>query len=254
MGKVLNYPYFNNGIMLHPDTNEMMCRVSARRMNWYLKRGLAEKIDDKTIRLLFVPQGHGQTDDYFLQVFENKCVVCGITENLNMHHIFPNCYRKYFAKRIGCKAGHDMVLMCDPHHQEYEKASWPIKLQLGKKYNVPMCGQGGRRNEKEREVYSAASALLRYGHRIPEHKKAEIWAVVKTYLDISSPSLKDCKDILKEIDSRTKTGQSYGEMLAARIENLHEFMVFWRKHFVETMKPQHMPPNWDINKCLIDYK
>lgn len=67
----------------------------------------------------------------------------------------------------------------------------------------------------------------------------------------TEPSLDVCKFVLKEIDSRTKTGQTYGEMLASKIEDLHEFMVFWRKHFIETMNPQHMPPNWDINKCAI---
>jgi len=252
MGKVLDYPYFNNGIMLHPDTNEIMCRVSARRMDWYLERGLAERVGDKTIKLLFKPAGFGRTDDYFLQSFENKCVVCGTEENLNMHHIFPDCYRKHLSKQIGRRAGYDMVLVCDHHHHEYEKTSWPIKVKIGNKYGVPMCGQGGRRNTKEMEVYSAASALLRYGAQIPEPKKEELRAKVAAYSGIETPSLDDCKDTLAEIDSRTKTGQTYGEMVASKIENLHEFIVFWRNHFIEVMNPQHMPPNWDINKCVVN--
>lgn len=42
----------------------------------------------------------------------------------------------------------------------------------------------------------------------------------------------------------------YGKLLVDKLdthEKLHNFIIMWRKHFIETMKPKYLPIGWKIN-------
>ena len=49
----------------------------------------------------------------------------------------------------------------------------------------------------------------------------------------------------KEIKNFCTT--SNGEMVVKKLENIKEFIVDWRRHFVETMDPKFLPEKWSIN-------
>ena len=52
------------------------------------------------IRLTFMPKGNGFEDNevFGRSMREAKCVVSGLEDGLQRHHIVPYCYRTYFPE------------------------------------------------------------------------------------------------------------------------------------------------------------
>lgn len=81
--------YSNNSV--YAPSGLLMFRCSDKKINWYLRKNLAESIpprlydpnheeDAKAIRLLFEPKGTGRNragDEWYLENQTDKCVVCG---------------------------------------------------------------------------------------------------------------------------------------------------------------------------------
>ena len=44
------------------------------------------------------------------------------------------------------------------------------------------------------------------------------------------------------------TSSEGAEIKTEYLERLEKFVQFWRKHFVETMKPKFLNPYWDVNR------
>jgi len=111
MQRHLSKDLYSNCIMEGPD-GTFLCKVSQRKVNWYLKKGLATQVcdDPQTIRLIFEPNGPGHAgDEYYSQEFVNRCVNCGAEEFLSRHHIVPYCFRKFFPMEQKQHSYHDIV-------------------------------------------------------------------------------------------------------------------------------------------------
>ena len=50
--------------MFSPD-NQLMCICGDDKMEWYLDKNIAEKIDEKSFRLKFQPKDNGHAGDIF---------------------------------------------------------------------------------------------------------------------------------------------------------------------------------------------
>lgn len=112
-----------------------------KRLEWYLKKGLATELDSasitkcvqqgvidsdflsgsgRAIALNFEAGGPGNLhDSYKRQMLRNVCVVCGVEEDrgalqLLHHHVVPKAYRKAFPTCMVSKNNHDIVPMCKP--------------------------------------------------------------------------------------------------------------------------------------------
>lgn len=93
-------PLYQNCLLLAPD-GELLCTCDKRKADWYVNKSLATVVAETpsyTVRLKFEPAGRavGQVGQYYLQVKENKCVVCGETESYLRKNVIPREYRKYF--------------------------------------------------------------------------------------------------------------------------------------------------------------
>lgn len=113
------------------------------RLNWYLKKGLAEELDaaaiadcihravvdplfasgaGRMIVLNFEANGPGNAHDtYRRQMLQNRCVSCGLVDGtkaggvqLLHHHVVPKAYRKVFPTCMVSKNNHDILPMCKP--------------------------------------------------------------------------------------------------------------------------------------------
>jgi hypothetical protein len=60
--QVQNGKIYSNCSIYHQD-GTLMCYCSDKKMRWYLKKNLAEQIDEKAIKLTFEPAGKGHADD-----------------------------------------------------------------------------------------------------------------------------------------------------------------------------------------------
>lgn len=86
---------------------------SKKKINWYVERGLADVIDSETIKLNFKPKGSGHKDsDYWTQIMNCKCVVCGSDKNLLRQMIVPRAFRTCFPEKFKTRHGYDTLAIC----------------------------------------------------------------------------------------------------------------------------------------------
>ena len=92
------------------------------------------------MRLNFEPSGRpkGQAGDYYMGAKENKCVVCGQTQNNLRKYIVPHEYRKEFPEVMRDHQSHDVLLMCLNCHQKSNLSDQMLRNQLNE-----MCGIQG---------------------------------------------------------------------------------------------------------------
>ncbi len=256
------YNCYQNCAVYGPD-NELMFRCALKRANWYLKRDLAEIVSEEPlrIRLKFQPQGTGHAGHrYYLSQKKNRCVVCGSEGQLTKHHVVPSCYRKSFPEEVKSRTSYDIFLVCAKHHDDYEAHAWKFKLELGDEYGVPMAQP---KEEAPRDSLAkgllhacrAASALVRHGATIPEERKQELRGSLVHCVE-ENESIEEAILRLAQIlkDSYHKKRENlnieinFGAEVVARVDDLHEFVRRWRRHFVNSMNPEFLPEHWEIEK------
>lgn len=247
---------YSNCLMRHPDGTAMF-RCGEKRLNWYLKRNLAEILSGNPLeaKFTFEPNGFGWAyDDYFLASKENICVVCGTKEDLTRHHVIPYCYRRYFADDIKSHNSYDIVLLCVEHHHSYEEAAQGLKKELALKHGAPMNGFGGSYDSRLGKANGFKKALLRHAERIPHTRQQEMLAFVVDCLneiydkDHSDLTIEDLDDI-EDFDCLTRPHTMHGEIVS-RCYDPDDFAIMWRKHFVDTIHPEFLPKYWEVDRRI----
>lgn len=228
-------PYGNFAVF--SEQGSLLFYCDEKKIKWYLKRDLAEKIDEKTIRLKFKHKGVG-VDKRLLVQLENICVCCGSKENLTKHHVVPYCYRKHFPEDLKNHNHFDVLILCRDCHDFYE-AHFANKLKedLLDIYDlsiVPSCSIDFERARK------ASRALLDHEDKIPNKRKEELFGYISVHLG-RKPNEKDIEELAKTYeDSKV----NLNEVLVSRIGNIEDFNNIWRKDFIKNMNPKHLPKYW----------
>lgn len=233
---------YGNYKVLSPN-NILMFRCNDKKINWYLNKNLAERIDDISIRLKFNPNGLGNYNQYGIDEMENICVVCGVKHNLNRHHVVPICYRKFFPNEKKNHKFHDILSICLECHEYYEKIAIQFKNELSIKYNAPLNGIQCD-NLQLIKMKNIISCIL-YNDKIPKYRIKEMKNEVKEYFTWKRVSKKRLQNILDiKINNVTKT---HGEMVVSKIEDIDSFIKEWRKHFIKNMNCKFLPKKWSVN-------
>jgi len=244
--KSTNEQIYGNCQVLHPD-GTLMFRCTAKRAKWYLDRNLAVIVDatdtDRLIiQLTFIPNGKGHADEEFYTLAKkNQCVVCGSESALTKHHVVPICYRRHFSDNIKSRDSHDIIPVCWPCHEAYEKHAREFKNELAIQHGESM---GVAIDLKLAKARSYAASLLRHRSIIPPDRQIFLTKTIAEYLGKDSISEEDILCVANIVEKKTATVQA---KVAKKIENISDFCKMWRKHFVSIMKPQFLPDRWDIN-------
>lgn len=264
-----------NWIVYHPDGTHMFT-CGKKKAKWYLDRDLAIQVDDNEIQLTFQPKGHGFSDnEEFGKSFrEAKCVVTGIKEDLQRHHIVPYCYRSYFSEEYKSKNHHDVVLINHDVHAEYEVEATKYKDKLADIYGIKKINDYNKayvklinqENSDKLIIMNKVSAIINGYNKIPMDIIKKNIHDVSNYLNINYEILIKCNyiqllklyRILKEqyeyqlqiFKQKHKKYYDHGYHLVRKLnteDKLKDFIILWRKHFIETTNPQHMPDGWSID-------
>lgn len=237
---------YGNYKVYHPD-GTLMFLCEFKKANWYLKRDLAIKLSDNEIQLTFIPKGKGRRSEYDLSEKKNICVVCGDDElsTLTKHHVVPYQYRKHFPDKIKSRSSHDILPICQEHHYDYENNyANKLKLDLEEKYEIKRKISSKDLTESFRaQRYS--NLLLDYDvcKKLPKERIKFFISEMKRIFGTDDPfevaKLKIHKEIDKETDIISKT-------IVENLNNIGEFEIMWRKHFIENMKPKYLPKGWSI--------
>jgi hypothetical protein len=248
---------------------DLMFHCSNQKALWYLNRGLVDIVGENppTLRLKFAPGGPGHINDpYYLTPKVNRCVVCGVTQGLNRHHVVPSSYRRHMGYQIKSHSYHDILLMCLDCHEQYEEKANELKGELAKEYDCPLHAFFSRTTgerlipEDDREIADAlrsARALSEFGDRIPSARREVLLGRISTWLG----HIPTDAEVRKLAQNQYKSGtggkdgfMDHGEYVVRRLGTVEEFQKFtekWRAHFLEAMKPQYLPASWDVAKPII---
>lgn len=243
---------YGNWLVLSIQGNEMF-RCVSKKARWYLDRDLATLVstDPNVIQLTFEAKGEGwMNDPYYLGQKENRCVVCGTTDQevLTRHHIVPYIYRREMPLELKGNSSFDIVPICIEDHVRYEESAENLKRELCLKHGVPPYGKVTPLQKKMRTLGGLAYALKHRGSLIPPEKTQQMWDRLVSELGTED---------LNEMLHLTKKGQRKGsreseklhaQQLMEKINNMQEFFEIWRLHFLENARPQFMPEGWDPHR------
>jgi hypothetical protein len=288
MGKISNNRVRNNILKLgsknlnaenwevyHPNGTHMFT-CGERKATWYLERDLAKRTADGKIMLTFEPKGTGfESNEIFgKSVREAICVVSGVEDGLQRHHIVPYCYRTYFPEKYKSKNHHDVVLMNHEKHSEYEREATRYKDEIAEIYGVKTISEFNQEyTAKLREIGKPNAILLNnihsifktYGKVSEEVKLEKLKAIsddtgipfktvcnynyiqlYKMYLLLKKQHIQQQYDFKQ--NHRMKYDHGY-HVVQKLIENdgIEEFVKLWRKHFIDVMQPEFMPTGWSID-------
>ena len=157
-----------NWKVYHPSGRHMFT-CGEKKAYWYLERNLAELTGERMIKLTFIPKGNGFEDNEEFGRSSRivQCVVTGISDGLQRHHIVPYCYRTYFPEIYKSKNHHDVVLMNFEIHSEYEQKANAFKDEIARIYNVKTIGElNAEYTLKLRELGKPNAIILNTIHSI----------------------------------------------------------------------------------------
>lgn len=221
---------------------------SIKRARWYLKRNLATILneDPLEIKLTFETNGKGNFgDEFYLQQRKNVCVVCGQNESgINRHHIVPSSFRRHLPNYIKDHSYHDVVPLCPTCHEQYEKHSNELRLKLEAEYSAPVSGAYDKDLYIDFEHGQAYARTLLGKHRnkIPPERAQELLAFIKELF--GTTNLIHVASV--EFD-RPRT-EPQGKIVVDKLTDVQAFISRWRQHFLDTMKPTHMPLFWRVDR------
>jgi len=241
---------YGNCKVYSPD-GELMFLCLEKRINWYLKLNLAEIIDTNplSIKLNFTPKGGGnKKSEYYLSEKRNACVCCNETDitKLTKHHVIPVEYRRHMPDSIKSRSSHDIVVMCQDCHYDYENNyAQHLKKELEDECFIerPTLTVDKIRTGK---AYALAVLLSdeERASKIPKSRKYYMYNELKEVFGHSR--LQEIVD-MKLTKMMSKQDLEIGkEVLELQLSN-EEFILMWRKHFIDSMNPQYLPTGWSID-------
>jgi len=244
---------YGNCQVLNPN-GDLMFRCLEKRAKWYLNRNLATILneDPLIIKLNFQPKGDGEKTEY-LNLRENKCIVCGETnlELLTKHHIIPYEYRKHFPYELKSRKSQYIVVLCANCHEKYENDYAKIlKEELYKKYlpekksykHIPKA------KNKAKKIQGYLNAILNHKNALPSERYFNLVEKVADSMSFFNftPETEVNEIVLDKYqiyltDIEEKIDLINGKLVVDKCENLNDFTTVWVNNFITTMNPKYLP-------------
>lgn len=225
-----------------------------KKVNWYLNRGLAVQVqaDPLTVRLTFEPNGPGHAGDpLYLQEWQNRCVRCGSDQELMRHHVVPICYRRYFPVKQKSHSAMDVVLLCRDCHEEYEVQADLLKKEVAAEFGLPAHPNAPSGDVQLCRVIKFARTLTgRHRENIPSTRREEMLNVIRDYYGTGSEEELLARALKERVSELFDGTDSVGKIVVERTADLCAFAIRWRRHFLATLQPRHMPLYWDPARPL----
>ncbi|KAM4663839.1 LOW QUALITY PROTEIN: exonuclease 3'-5' domain-containing protein 2 [Discoglossus pictus] len=250
-------PLYDN-CFLHAPDGQPLCTCDRKKAQWYLDKGIGDLVstDPFIVKLKFEPSGRPESNvDYYLTVKENLCVVCGNRESYIRKNIVPHEYRRHFPIQMKDHNSHDVLLLCTSCHAVSNYYDANLKQQLAEEFNAPIgCEEGLRLLEDplRRQVRSGARALLNVS-KLPDERKEELLKEIRAFYRtdiITDQTLQEAASLETRVFSETymphglKVVQKFAR---GGLKSLMELEKRWRQHFLDTMKPKHLPKQWSVD-------
>lgn len=254
-------PLYDN-CFLHAPDGQPLCTCDKKKAKWYLDKGIGvlQSEEPFVVRLLFEPSGRPDSQqDYYLTAKENLCVVCGKADSYIRKNIVPHEYRRHFPTEMKDHNSHDILLLCTSCHAASNVHDSFLKQRLAEEFSAPQgCEEGVRLLEDldRRRVRSAARALLTAREELPEQRREELQALIKSFLDMNEEQelteevVQQAGSLETRIFNEAYVPHGLKVVRASAEQGLRGLMDLerrWRQHFLTTMQPRHLPPLWSVD-------
>ena len=281
-------PIYDSCKMLAPD-GQQLCYCDYKKMTWYVERNLAEIIskDPPVFRLIFEPNARGCVDEnlkssnFYIESRVNNCVICGETKNYLRFHVVPILYRSCFPENLKSHKSHDVVLLCIECHEKARKVYEKKKEEISKRYGVPINIMSDEQNNylKLTQFIKKCRILLKNKNEsLPEKAQIKLKNNLKEMFDflmknseyfknfvdknkIKCDKIEDINIEFLEIfcnkfslnDKNFPEGKRniHGKLVIEKVKDLKEFIMEWRKFFIDSFQPKFLPKEWSVEHEIV---
>ena len=169
----------------------------------------------------------------------------------------PHEYRKYFPAVMKDHQSHDVLLLCVSCHQQSNHHDTQLRRRLADQCGAPVGSEADvkvRANLDMKRLRSAGRALQANRGKvpgIPERRREELLTVLREHYQTHTVDdqiidmAADCP-VNEENENYVPHSRAVVQHFLER-GGLLELEVMWRQHFLETMKPRHLPPLWSVH-------
>jgi hypothetical protein len=235
-------PIYEN-MEIYAPTGFFLGYIPSHRFNWYIERNLAEKINDKAIKLMFEPKNIKslETIRTVHEPKENKCVVCGNTQEMCRYRITPYEVKKLLPEKYKAHRANDVVALCCEDVPDADYFTKEFKLELFKKYDVDITKF--KLVGKEDNIYKLIKKILSKTTKLEYANEC----LVKYFGKI--PTKEELEDFMAKCEDKIHFDgfETPEHMLVQKVideNNVVEFLKLWKQNFVEKMEPKYLP--WDF--------
>ena len=236
--------FYGNALIIS-QTGRHLCTLNRKRIEWYLKKGLAEEVTPpagypRAIQLNFKAKlDIRNPKPYELAVLKSICVLCGTTDKLTVHHVVPQCIRKLFPLHEKARARQWCVLLCVKCHKKVEDVTQAIY-----KTNYP---KGGVPNvAKDRILLRRLKGMgILYKLDPDRYERFMSSAGYKTEADIPGPPTKEEEKELPRLASKIHRQQlsQWGHDFIANHGGISGTKEYFRNLFLN-FNPQYLPEGY----------
>eukprot|EP01083_Nonionella_stella_P011589 32879_1 len=255
-------PLYENCRLLAMD-GHLISSCSKKTLKWYLRKGLADQVNESTIQLKFEAKNDRTSADKFYQTLKkNECVVCGTETCLVKYYIVPQSYRKHFPLSIKAHSSHDIVLLCHDCHQVAAVKEDGLRRSLCDMYNITLWNEPIVIDKELMSVSKAAKTYLKCSDVLPTKRKEEILDLImksnqfnlNSHDQITDSVLKKAVQLVPNNEQIAKLKQEKfakhtKEMVDSMDGDYMRLIKTWRQHFVQEMNPRFLPEHWSIDSA-----
>lgn len=231
-------------IAIYSPDDKLMFRTNEHRLEFYLKKDLVEKIDEKKYKLRFEPKGNGYGDrnKELLEPRENKCVRCGDEDLLVLtrHHVVPSRFRKYLPHNIKSNNYRYVVFLCCECHNEYGEHENILNDVIAEELGVKTLKQCNDEIYIEKRIITGIADTILFKDGIPVERidALKLEFTSRTGLESTTDNL---LKVRKKKYEPVSDSNNFGKLVVDNIKNIYDFQQRWLDHFVDMMKPKYLP-------------
>ncbi|XP_068948260.1 exonuclease 3'-5' domain-containing protein 2-like isoform X3 [Petaurus breviceps papuanus] len=170
-------------------------------------------------------------------------------------NVVPREYRRHFPIQMKDHNSHDVLLLCTSCHAISNYYDNNLRQQLAEECGAPIGSEEGLRFLEDpfrRQVRSGARALLN-AKNLPAYRKEELLQGIKEFFKteiVTDLILKEAASLETRIANESYVSHALKVVQChakGGLSSLMQLECRWRQHFLDSMKPRHLPQQWSVN-------
>lgn len=142
-----------------------------------------------------------------------------------------------------------MLCICVKCHGVYESHATKLKAKILEEFDIPPECIDNKPDRELDRVRRNAVTLKRYADRIPQERVELLLHSLRKYFSKNEINAEDIETAC-EINTFIKQSEykNSSEYVVAHLEDIEDFSSRWRQHFIDCMKPAHLPQYWTVDR------